>query len=298
MERIPTRRDFLMQVAMAALIPPALRATEARGPVVLGNVSLSFYAVTGAVVAAVLERLGHRVEIVDGSHEQIFPLLGNDSIDLLAAAWLPEGHAAYWSRHGTKAEEVTTLYEGARFFWAVPAYVPATEVSSIADLARPEVAARMTRTIQGIGDGAAISTLSRHAIDRYGLAAPGYEFRPGTQAQWIESHRAALAARRWMVFPTWMPQYLNRDGGLRPLADPRGVFGGSNRAVLVGSRARLSLLPAETRRVLSRIQLGIDAVTQMDWDVNVGGATPRNAAMAWIAAHQFQVNGWFGATSL
>ena len=123
------------------------------GPVILAQVSLSFYAVTGAVVHAVLERLGHLVEVREGSHEEIFPLLGDGSVDLLAAVWLPEGHAAYWSKYGSNAREVTTLYDGAHFFWGVPDYVPREKVSSIADLATPEIAATMSRTIQGIGMG-------------------------------------------------------------------------------------------------------------------------------------------------
>ena len=95
---------------------------------------------TGAVVHDILERLGHRVEVRQGPHEEIFPMLGAGAVDVMAAAWLPEGHAAYWSRYGADAMEVATLYDGARFLWAVPPYVPANEVASIADLARPSVA--------------------------------------------------------------------------------------------------------------------------------------------------------------
>jgi hypothetical protein len=39
--------------------------------IILGQVSLSFYAVTSAVVHEVLERLGHSVEVRQGPHEEI-----------------------------------------------------------------------------------------------------------------------------------------------------------------------------------------------------------------------------------
>jgi glycine betaine/proline transport system substrate-binding protein len=94
--------------------------TPEKRPIVLGQVSLSFYAVTGAVIHELLERLGHSVEVREGPHEQIFPLLGDGQIHLMAAVWLPEGHAAYWARYGAQALEIAKLYEGARFFWAVP----------------------------------------------------------------------------------------------------------------------------------------------------------------------------------
>jgi len=65
------------------------------GPVSLGQVSLSFYAVTGAVIHGLLRRLGHAVEGREGLHEEMFPLPGRRE-HLMAAAWLPEGHVAYW----------------------------------------------------------------------------------------------------------------------------------------------------------------------------------------------------------
>ena len=211
----------------------------------------------------------------------------------MAAAWLPEGHADYWRRYGGSAREVARLYEGAHFFWGVPDYVPADTVRSMADLADPAVANRFTREIQGIGSGAAISQLTRTAIATYGLDALGYAFTPGTQSQWIQAYETARAANAWIVFPTWAPQYLNRDGRIRPLADPKGTLGGRNHASLVAPEARWQALPPRTRTVLARLSLGIDAVTGMDWQVNAGGFTPRQAAAAWMAANAPQVDGWF-----
>lgn len=295
-----TRRSLVV-VGAGAIAGGATWGQGARGqvrerrPIVLGQVSLSFYAVTGAVVQEVLEGIGHPVELRQGPHEQIFPLLGEGQIDLMAAAWLPEGHGAYWARHGAQAMEVARLYHGARFFWAVPDYVPADQVASIEDLARPAVAGRMAKAIQGIGAGATITVVSRQAIDDYGLAALGYALRPGAQTEWVAAFEAAVAERRWIVFPTWAPQYLNRDGRLRALADPRGVLGGVNHASLVAPRARFDTLPDTTRRALARIDLGLDGVTEMDWLVSVRKLTPRDAARGWMGANASRVAGWMSA---
>jgi glycine betaine/proline transport system substrate-binding protein len=188
--------------------------------------------------------------------------------------------------------EVATLYEGARFFWAVPRYVPADEVASIADLAKPAVADRMSRLIQSVGAGATITTVSGKAATEYGLGPSGYLVRPGTPAEWIAAYDKAIADRRWIVFPTWAPQFLNRRGDLRPLDDPRGVLGGLNRATLVAPRAAFQALPDRTREVLSRISLGLDGVTEMDWAVNVDKQTPREAARAWLRANAGRVAAW------
>jgi len=287
------RRHLLVASGLAAVCGAAWpRIPQQSPPVVLGQVSLSFYAVTGAVVQEVLERMGHTVELKTGPHDQMFPLLAEGSIDVMAAAWLPQGHAAYWSRYGGEATEVARLYDGARFFWAVPEYVPVGEVSSMADLAKPAVAERMTKVIQGIGTAATITTVSQQAVRDYGLEPLGYSLRPGTAAEWTGAYDAAIRERRWIVFPTWAPQYLNRDGKLRPLQDPLGVLGSTNRGTLVAPVERLQRLPAATRAALSRIELGLDAVTEMDWMVNVSRLTPRDAAKAWIRANPARFDKW------
>ncbi|MER2268839.1 glycine betaine ABC transporter substrate-binding protein [Methylobacterium oxalidis] len=286
------RRSFLLASAAGVLAGPTLAQQGNLPPVVLGQVSLSFYAVTGAVVHEMLERLGHPVELREGPHEQMFPLLGESRIDLMAAAWLPEGHGAYWTRYGGQALEVAKLYNGARFFWAVPSYVPEQDVSSIADLAKPAVAERMKKLIQGIGPGATISSVSQKAVAEYGLAPLGYTFRTGTPADWTSALNTALSAQSWVIFPTWAPQFLNRDGKLRPLADPRGVLGTVNHASLVAPRERFDRLPEQTRSVLARIELGLDGVTEMDWLVNVQKQAPRDAARSWMRANEQRVSSW------
>ncbi|MYM67283.1 glycine/betaine ABC transporter substrate-binding protein [Pseudoduganella sp. FT55W] len=291
---IQSRRRALLFAAagMAVPLPATVLASDKR-PIVLGQVSLSFYAVTGAVIQEVLARLGHDVTVRSGPHEEMFPLLASGAIDLMAAAWLPEGHAAYWKQYGTGAHVVTKLYDGAHFFWAVPDYVPANELASIADLAKPGVVARIDRQIQGIGAGAAISTLSQRALADYGLDALGYSFRPGSAAEWIATYQAAKQERRWMIFPTWAPQFLNKDGGLRPLADPKGVLGSMNYAALVAPQGKWQMLPDRTRAVLSKVHLGIQAVTEMDYLVNVDKLTASEAARRWIQRNANQVDSWF-----
>jgi glycine betaine/proline transport system substrate-binding protein len=288
-----SRRAVLVLGASALGTKMSFGQNVMNQPVVLGQVYLSFYAVTGAVVQEVLERLGHTVEVREGPHEQIFPLLGQSVIDVMAAAWLPEGHATYWARYGTNAIEVAKLYDGAHFFLGVPDYVPEHEVSSIADLARPSVAAKMTKLIQGIGLGATITTDAQKAVADYGLDRLGYSLRPGTPEEWTSAYNRAVAERRWIVFPTWAPQYLNRGGRLRPLKDPRGVLGGMNHASLVAPRQRFAALPQRTQKVLSRIELSLDGVTEMDRVVNVEKKTPREAARTWMKSNEGRVSEWF-----
>jgi len=97
----------------------------------LGVIDESFYEVVGNVVAQTLERQGYKVNFFRGSHTDVYGAIGRGDIDLCVAFWLPDGHARQWKALGDKVAEVMTLYEGAQFFWGVPSYVPASEVSSL-----------------------------------------------------------------------------------------------------------------------------------------------------------------------
>jgi glycine betaine/proline transport system substrate-binding protein len=198
-------------------------------------------------------------------------------------------------RYGSSAIEVARLYDGARFFLAVPSYVPMDLLASIEDLAKPVVVERMTKQIQGIGPGATITVVSRKAVENYGLGQFGYALQSGTQVEWTGAFYSAVAEQRWIVFPTWAPQFLNRNGQLRALADPRGVLGGRNHASLVAPRDRFELLPATTQAALGRIDFGMEAVTEMDWLVNAGSRTPGDAARLWMSHNEAKVAGWLQA---
>jgi glycine betaine/proline transport system substrate-binding protein len=144
-----------------ALISGAVSAQDGASKVRLGQIDLSFYAVTGAVVHEVLDRLGHDVEVVEGLHADIFPKLGKGEIDLLAAAWLPNGHGDYWRKYGDNATELATLYENAKIYWALPAYVPEGKVESVQDLIKEGVKDRMKKEIRGIGEDSGLMKRSQ-----------------------------------------------------------------------------------------------------------------------------------------
>ncbi len=271
----------------------SLPVSAAETPLVLGQIKVSFYAVTGAVVQEVLERLGHPVTVREGAHKEIFPLLAAGKVDLLVAVWLPHAHNHLWEAYGGDAFVLAPMYGGARLFWAVPDYVPLTDVATIADLAKPDVAARMIRTLQGIGAKAGTSVRSLKAIAAYGLDKAGYEYRFGT---WQDRHRALRSAvrdRRWTVVSMAAPMFLNRAYALRPLADPLGIFGDANEGMLVGHKSLPDKVPPHTLATLRRIRLGLEAVNELDFMVVMEKRTPREAARLWMAQNAGTVQKWF-----
>jgi len=258
----------------------------------LGHVDLSFYEVTAKVVQGVLERLGYRVEVKSGSHAEIYPLLGKGDVDLFVAVWLPNAHATYWEQYKDTSVKVTTLFEDARLYWSVPDYVPASDVSSVADLRKPEVAAKMQKEIRGTRADSGLMIGSRKIMEEYALADAGYQLIPGKPADWIANFEGNIAARSWFVMPLWQPQYLNRVAKMRILEEPKQLLGGVDKAYLVAHKDFRDKVDKHTWNALQRMSLSLKAVTELDYLVNVKKLTPEYAARNWMAAHPDTVNFW------
>jgi glycine betaine/proline transport system substrate-binding protein len=260
---------------------------------VLGRIDESFHQVVAAVVEEVLLRLGHGVEVREGQHPQMYPLLEQGELQLFADSWLPGGHGTYWERIRDRVVEVAPLFDGARFFWAVPGYVPADLVGALPDLTRPEVTERMaTLVVQGTTPGAGLTMRSEQLVRDYGLDAAGWSHRIGDLQAVIRTIGGRIAAGDWFVTPLWQPQYLNEVHDLRPLDDPRGVFPPPDRGSLVAHRDAFDRLPGRTRDVLRRVRFTVADVNAMDRAVNLDGLDPLAAARAWMDGRPGDVRTW------
>ncbi|HEX7811100.1 MAG TPA: glycine betaine ABC transporter substrate-binding protein [Burkholderiales bacterium] len=281
-----------LRSALAALLMLGSTQAGAAGYVAMGHVDLSFYEVTASLVQQVLERMGCNVSVKKGSHAQIYPLLGNGEVDLFVAAWLPNAHARYWEEYKDSTVKVVALYEDARLFWAVPDYIPAADVGSVADLRKPEVAAKMQKEVRGPGADSGLMLGSKKIFTEYGLEESGYNLLPGKPADWIANFNDNVAAGRWFVMPLWQPQYLNKSNKLRVLDEPKKLLGGSDTAWLVAHKDLRSKVDAKTWKALQRMSLSVRAVTEMDYLVNVQKMSPRDAARHWMGSHPDTVSYW------
>jgi glycine betaine/proline transport system substrate-binding protein len=262
-------------------------------PLVLGRIDESFHQVAAAVVEEVLLRVGHTVDVREGPHPEMYPLLKRGELQLFADSWLPGGHGSYWEQIHDQVVEVAPLFNGARFFWAVPGYVPADQVAALPDLVRPEVTERMaTLVVQGTTPGAGLTMRSQQLVRDYGLEEAGWSHAIGDLQAIIRTVNERIAAGEWFVTPLWQPQYLNEVHDLRPLDDPRAVFPPPDRASLVAYRDAFDRLPERTRDVLRRIRFTVADVNAMDCAVNLDGLDPLAAARTWIERHPDAVRTW------
>lgn len=256
--------------------------TTSLQPLTVGTISLSFHRAAGAITQRVLEAHGHRVSVVEAPHEQLFRRQAAGEVDVLVSAWLPSSHDTYLSPYRDQVRVLSAHYEP-YCVWAVPPYVPAETVGAVTDLARSEVAARMTRGIVGINPGAGISRFSARMIHAYGLDQAGYSFTPGAEDAFTARVERGIAAREWFVVPLWRPQYLNRLHGLRALAEPKGLLGTVDAASPVIRRAVVDRVHPDALARLDALHLGNDVVEELDVLINTNGFTPLQAADHYLA---------------
>jgi glycine betaine/proline transport system substrate-binding protein len=287
--------SLALGLLFASVVPRICLAAETKpGPLVLVRINETFYQATAALVVEVLTGLGHPVTVVDGSHTSAYQAVKEGSADLCVGFWLPTGHEKAWSQVKDSVVELSTIYEGARFYWAVPSYIPESEVSSIEDLTKPSVSARMLKTIRGLSLDASITSESMDAIGIYDLGRAGYQVIPGEFGPWKAALNSAIANKDWIVEPLWEPYYFNRIYSLRPLKDPQNVFKGRNRVILAAHDGVREKLPQRTIDALKRMRVRLEDITDMDVDINVKSVTPEAAARNWINRHPDQFKEWLG----
>lgn len=245
-------------------------------PIILGQIGLSFHIAAGAVIAAKLESLGHEVVLKEAPHEEMFRMFGAGEVDLVCSAWLPDSHGSYIAPFVGDLIKLGVIYQP-YCIWGVPATAPA-EITSVTDLAKPEVAALFRKRIQGINPGAGISRFSRQMVTDYGLADLGFHFENGTVEDCTGAALDAVEQGELAVVPLWRPQWLHQELELRELDDPLGLLGGQDAATLVlrdGSRKKLS---DPALAWLADIHLGNPHVSALDWLICRKGLSPKEAA--------------------
>lgn len=228
----------------------------------VGHIDLGFHDASALEVESILRQHGHEIERSTSPHEEMFRRMGRGEVDILVSAWLPASHGAYLAPFEAEVRKVTILYEP-YCIWGVPEYVP-EEVSSVADLLREPSLAKMDRLIQGINPGAGISRFSKAIVDRYGLAAAGYHFETGTEADCFDRFEAAVAEGKWLVVPLWHPQYLHARYKIRELAEPEGLLGGTDQATLIVRRDAEARIDPMAMDALAGLHLGNQRVSELE----------------------------------
>lgn len=276
--------------ALAIAIPVAQAKT-----IVIGHVDLPYHEVTAAVYKTVLERSGYSVALKKGPRGVLLSMLAEGELDLFVAPWLPHLDGERWAAHKEKLVQISPLYDTARFFWAVPDYIPESAVNSIADLTKPEVVAKMNKAILGPQEEPELASRSEKLVQEYALSQAGYEYKSGTTQDWVGTMDAHIKSKSWFVMPLWQPHYLNTVTKLRMLQDPKHALGQPDTAWLAGNKQTEQKIESHIFAILERMEFSTDWIAELDRMVHVEQYPPHVAARIWMAAHPYTIEYWINA---
>lgn len=281
-------RLFTKLLAVSLLTAGFGSAALAQEPVKIGWTAWSDAEFVTKLAKRIIEdRLDQPVELIQTDIAPQYQGLATGSIDVMLMSWQPDTHADYIKRVGADTVNLGLLYTHARLGWAVPAYIPESELASIPDLAKDSVREKLNGTITGIDPGAGLTRLSNQAIEEYGL--DGYELQISSGAGMTAALQRAVRRDEWIVVTGWSPHWKFGAYELRYLEDPKGVLGSFERVHAV---ARMGFYQdnVEVASFLSRMQIPID---DLQAAMNVAQETSYDGAVAeYIANNEARINYW------
>jgi len=283
-----TRRTLLTGAAALSLAPLTAQAQMLTRPdVTIGWTTWSDAEVVTKLAARILrQQMGQDVELTLADVEAQFRTLSKGDIDVMLMSWEPGLHAPYLRRYGETLADLGPLYEGT-IGLAVPEWVEPSLISSIEDLAKPDVRDALGGRIVGIDPGAGLMATTRDAMSSYGLEA--YTLEEGTGPKMVRE--IALAQRKGapIVVTAWRPHMKFAQYGMRYLDDPKGLFANAS---TIHARAHADF-PERAPKLASMLQnmsLEVAEIEQIMVDARTNGMD--DALETWIANNSERIEGW------
>ncbi|MFO7962534.1 MAG: glycine betaine ABC transporter substrate-binding protein [Desulfobacterales bacterium] len=244
-------------------------------------------ATTNLVKRILEEKMGYSVKMTLADIGIMYQGLAEGQIDLMLMAWLPETHKNYHEKTCGQVMNLGPFYLNARLGWVVPSYIPESELASIEDLKKPEVAEKLNGQIQGIDPGAGLMQLSEKAIEAYGLE--NYKLVSSSGAGMTAALSRAVRNEEWVVVTGWSPHWKFGKWDLRYLEDPKGSLGGLEQ-VSVLARTGFYQDHPEVVAFLCRMFLPLEDLEAMMLKANE--TSYEQAAEEYIEANPERVKYW------
>jgi glycine betaine/proline transport system substrate-binding protein len=260
--------------------------------VAIGHLHLPSGEITAALVQCVLERLGHRVRLVEATATDLLDGMRSGDVHLVSSAVLQVAEDA-WEPPRPTLVEVAALADGQRFLWSVPDDGRLRRVCSMGDLAGADIRGEILVVAGGAG-----GRLSRAALRAYGLDAHGFRVREEVWGHWSALCRDAAADPEGFVVAHPSHHILPEGCGFRPLADPLCALGQEFRIGFVALPAVADALPTRTVETLRRVRPGAEALIALEADMRRQHAAPRALVRAWLDAHPQVWAEWMQAEML
>lgn len=277
------------------------------------------------LIAEIVEsRMGGEAELVPGNNASIFQAMGqgNGDIDVHPDVWLPNQQSftdKYVEEEGTVILSDNS-YEGKQSFCVSRAFSETNNVTSIFDLARPEIAALMDSDGNGKGEiwigapGWASANVNEVKVRDYGLM-PFMEPIRADQAVMTATVGDSIRKEMGYAFYCYSPHAIwfqhdivrlsepafdpEKYVAIQPSDDPDWFENSSVmtedalKNVQIAYSGTLSDRSPAIADLLANIRLDGETVSDFAFQIE-GGKDPADVARDWVAANSDRVDSWLG----
>jgi glycine betaine/proline transport system substrate-binding protein len=233
-------------------------------------------------------KLNQPVKLVQADIGIQYQGVARGDLDIMVGGWLPVTHATYYARYKNDMEDTGIIYTGGKNGWAVPDYIPESELSSITDLTKPDVKSKLNSTIQGIEPGGGLMQASEKALKDYDLK--GYNLQSSSEAGMLASISRAYQSKNWVVVTVWSPHWLWQKWKMRYLKDPKGSLGGEEQVHGFASKQFAGKFP-RADVFFHHLKLTLADVESVEFEGNTTNDWPA-AAKKFVDAHPEKLKAW------
>jgi glycine betaine/proline transport system substrate-binding protein len=317
-----TFKSLLAATAMSALALPALAAEEVK----IGLPSWTGAQAIGHVLGEIVtSRIGGTVEYVPGNNATIFQAMdqGKGDIDVHPDVWLPN-QESFTNKYVKDAGTVTLSsnpYEGNQGFCVSKDFASANNITDIADLGRPEVAAAMDSDGNGKGEmwigapGWASANVNEVKTRDYGLL----DFvEPIRAEESVKTARIKDSIAKgegyafycykphavWFMFDVEMLSEPTFDAAKYKMIQPSDDADWYEKSSVATKDALKEVQIAWSNSLADRspaiaefftnFALSADDVSGLAFEISANGKDPADAAKEWVAANSDKVDAMLG----
>lgn len=319
-------KKILKSLAFATAVSVITTTAMAAEKVAIGVPSWTGAQAIAHVLGAVVEmRIGGEVEYVPGNNATIFQAMdqGKGDIDVHPDVWLPNQESftkKYVDEAGT-VQLSSKPYEGNQGFCVSKNFGEANNITDIADLGRPDVAAKMDSDGNGKGEmwigapGWASANVNEVKVRDYGLM----DFvEPIRAEESVKTARVKDSIAKdegyafycykphaiWYMFDVMMltePKYDPAKYVMVQPSDDPDWFTKSNvetkdalkQVQIAWSKSLKDRSPAIVE-FFDRFELTADDVSNFAFEISGKGRDPAEVAKEWVEANTDRVDAWLG----
>jgi glycine betaine/proline transport system substrate-binding protein len=284
-------KSLIAKVAISTVVAMSVGtgSAVAAEPIKLAVTNWADVLAVANVAKYVLEtKLQQPVKFVQADIGIQYQGVARGDLDIMVGGWLPVTHAAYYAKYKNDMDDVGIIYTGGKNGWAVPAYVPESELSSISDLNKPDVKAKLNGTIDGIEPGGGLMQASEKTIKNYDLN--GYNLQSSSEAGMLAGVSRAYQSKQWIVATVWSPHWLFQKWQMRYLKDPKGTLGGEEQVHAFASKQFATKFP-RADVFFKHFKLTLADVESIEYEGNSTNDYA-TAAKKFVDSHPDKLKAW------